>query len=234
MVSAKPLSQANVKSKPTEDFIYTELYNAVLERRLPPETKLGENSLAEYYGVSRTIIRQVLARLSHDRLVKLEPNRGAFIGTLTQEEAKHIYAAWRLVEAEILRDLTKTITKEQVASVRAVIAEERQACERQDIPQICRLSVQFHLELARLCQNQFLGRFMRELIPQTSLAFFYEVRKMPICGEDEHSKILDCIEAGDATAAISVAKQHLDGIEAALNARALITQKAKLEDILGA
>jgi DNA-binding GntR family transcriptional regulator len=233
MISAQPRPQANVKSKPTEDFIYTELYNAILERRLAPDTKLGENSLAEYYGVSRTIIRQVLARLGHDRLVKLEPNRGAFIASLSQEQAKQIYAAWRLVESEILRDLAQSIAKEQVALLRTLIADERTACEQQDIPQLSRLSLQFHLTLATFCRNQVLGRFMQELIPQTSLAFFYEVRKMPICGEDEHTIILNHLEAGETAAAIAVAMHHLDGIEAALNARALMTQKARLEDILG-
>ena len=84
---------ARSKSKPklTEDSIYAELYNAILERRLSPKTKLGENLLAEHYGVSRTIVRQVLLRLSHDRLVKLEPNRGAFVASLSLEEAKQIY-----------------------------------------------------------------------------------------------------------------------------------------------
>ncbi len=95
MSRVQPASQSQFRSKPTEDVIYTELYNAILERRLPPETKLGENLLAEHYGVSRTIIRQGLQRLAHDRLVKLEPNRGAFVGSLSLQEAKQIYEAWR-------------------------------------------------------------------------------------------------------------------------------------------
>jgi DNA-binding GntR family transcriptional regulator len=52
-------------------------------------------------------------------------------------------------------------------------------------------------------------------------------------GEDEHSNILDCIEAGDAAGAIAGAMKHLDGIEATFKARALMTQTAKLEDIWG-
>ncbi|MCL1472222.1 GntR family transcriptional regulator [Argonema antarcticum A004/B2] len=223
-----------MKSKPTEDFIYTELYNAILERRLPPETKLGENLLAEHYGVSRTIIRQVLMRLSHDRLVKLEPNRGAFVATLSLAEAKQIYEAWRLTEAAIVRDVTKTITKKQIAVLQALVAEERLACEQQDLPWLTRLSAQFHLQLADLCTNKYLGRFLKELVPQTSLAFFYEVRNMPICTKDEHSEILDYIASGDVEAAVAAAMRHLDGIEAGLNARAALNQTASLVDILKA
>jgi DNA-binding GntR family transcriptional regulator len=226
--------QTQAKPKPTEDFIYNEIYNAILERRLPPDTKLGENSLAEHYGVSRTIIRQVLQRLSHDRLVKQEPNRGAFVASLSLEEAKQIYAAWRLTEAAIVRDVTQSITPPQVAALRALIAEERQACEQQDLSRLTRLSAQFHMQLADLCRNKFLAGFLKELVPQTSLAFFYEVQSMPVCGKDEHTEILDCIEAGDVEVAVAAAMRHLDGIEAAFNARALLKRTVSLEDILKA
>lgn len=234
MQTARRPIQSREKSKPTEDFIYTELYNAILERRLPPETKLGENLLAEHYGVSRTIIRQVLMRLSHDRLVKLEPHRGAFVASLSLAEAKQIYEAWRLTEAAIVRDVTKTITKKQIAMLRTLVTEERLACDRQDLPQLTRLSAQFHIQLADLCQNKYLGRFLKELVPQTSLAFFYEVQNMPICTKDEHSEILDYIASGDVEAAVAAAMRHLDGIEAGLNARAALDRAASLVDTLKA
>jgi DNA-binding GntR family transcriptional regulator len=232
MVSVR--RQPKSDAKPTEDFIYTDLYNAICERHLPPDTKLGEAMLAEHYGVSRTIIRQVLLRLSSDRLVKLEPNRGAFVASLTLEEARQIYEAWRLVEAAIIRDVTACITPQQIASLQSLIAAERVACDEQNYPLLTRLSIQFHMQLADLCSNKFLGRFLKELIPQTSLAYFYEIRKMPVCTKDEHSEILNYIVAGKADAAIEAAKQHLDGIEAALNARAAIDRRLSLIDKLNA
>lgn len=224
--------QAESKAKPSEDAIYDDLYNAILERKLPPDTKLGENLLAEHYGVSRTIIRQVLQRLSHDRLVKLEPNRGAFVAMLSLEEAKQIYEAWRLLEAAIVRDVTKMINREQISSLRKLVAEERQACEAQDLPRITRLSAQFHMQLADLCSNKILSRYLKELVPQTSLAFFYEVRSMPVCTKDEHSEILDYIATGNEEAAVDAAMRHLDGIEAALNTCAAFRKPNSLVDLL--
>ncbi len=232
MTAAQSPTQPN--PKPTEDVIYAELYNSILERRVPPETKLGENLLAEHYGVSRTIIRQVLQRLAHDRLVKLEPNRGAFISSLSLEESKQIYEAWRLTEAAIVRDVTKTITRKQVTALKKLVTEERQACEAQDIHRLTRLSAQFHMQLADLCQNKFLGRFLKELVPQTSLAFFYEVKSMPVCTKDEHSEILDYIASGNEEAAVAAAMRHLDGIEKALNARASLKKPTSLIDLLNA
>jgi DNA-binding GntR family transcriptional regulator len=232
MVDAQRHSPAKVKSKSGEELIYTELYNGICERQLLPDTKLGEAMLAEHYGVSRTIIRQVLQRLAGDRLVKLEPNRGAFVASLSIEEARQIYQAWRLVEEAIIRDVVKTITPEQIATLRSLIAAERKACDDNNYPLLTRLSVQFHLQLADLCSNQFLSRFLKELIPQTSLAYYYEIQNMPVCTKDEHSVILDCIAQKDVEAAVTVAKQHLDGIEASLNARASLDQRVSLIDKL--
>jgi DNA-binding GntR family transcriptional regulator len=234
--SPKPRSksQPTLTEKPTEEFIYTELYNTICERQLLPNTKLGEAMLAEHYGVSRTIIRQVLQRLAGDRLVKLEPNRGAFVAHLTPQEAQQIYEAWRLVESSIIRDVVSTITPEQIASLRTLIAAERKACDENNQPLLTRLSMQFHIQLAELCKNQFLSRFMKEIIPQTALAYFYEVKNMPVCTKDEHGEILDLIEAGDAEAAVAAAKRHLDGIETALNARASLDQPISLVDKLKA
>jgi DNA-binding GntR family transcriptional regulator len=229
---AASTSRSKAIEKPTEEFIYTELYNTICERQLLPNTKLGEAMLAEHYGVSRTIIRQVLQRLAGDRLVKLEPNRGAFVAHLTLEEAKQIYEAWRLVEAAIIREVVKTITPEQIISLRTLVAAERKACDEENYPLLTRLSMQFHTQLADLCSNQFLSRFLKELIPQTSLAYFYEVKKMPVCTKDEHGEILDLIEAGDEEAVVAAAKQHLDGIEAALNAHASLDQQISLVDKL--
>lgn len=230
MTPSQPLPESQPKS--TEELIYIELFDSILERRLPPDTKLGENLLAAHYGVSRTIIRQVLMRLSHDQLIKLEPNRGAFVASLTLEQAKQIYAAWRLTEAEIVREVTRTITRKQVAELRSLVKEERLACEQKDLPRLTRLSAQFHIQLADLSQNKYLARFLKELIPQTSLAFFYEVQGMPICTKDEHNEILNHIAAGDEAAAVQAVLSHLDGIESALNARASLNNNASIVDLL--
>jgi DNA-binding GntR family transcriptional regulator len=234
MQSAQQTAATHTRPKNTEEDIYTDLYNAILERRLPPETKLGEQPLAEYYGVSRTIIRQVLSRLAHDCLVKLEPNRGAFVACLSMEAARQIYDAWRLIEAAIIRDVAQSITKKQVATLKKLIAEEREACDQRDMPRLTRLSAQFHMKLADFCRNQYLSKFLKELVPQTSLAFFYEVENMPICTKDEHSEILDLIAAGDIEGAVAAAMRHLDGIEAGLNARAALARPQSLIEILKA
>ena len=61
----------------SEEDVLREIEKAVLDHRLPPGTKLKEVQLANLFGVKRGLIRKVLARLAHSRLVDQTPNRGA-------------------------------------------------------------------------------------------------------------------------------------------------------------
>ena len=63
----------NVSGTPlTADLLFQKLELAIHEHRLAPGTKLGEDDLADVYGVSRTIVRAALQSLSHERLVELK------------------------------------------------------------------------------------------------------------------------------------------------------------------
>ena len=70
---------AQVDNKPptgfTEDEVLRQIEQAVLDHRLPPGTKLKEVQLANLFGVKRGMIRKVLTRLAHSRLVDQTPNR---------------------------------------------------------------------------------------------------------------------------------------------------------------
>ena len=62
--------------------IVSALTQAILEHRLAPGSKLAEQKLADQFGVSRTLVRQALFQLSQQRLIKLEPARGAFVAAM--------------------------------------------------------------------------------------------------------------------------------------------------------
>jgi hypothetical protein len=64
--------------------IHQSVYNAIVEHRLLPGTKLSEERVAELFAVSRTQVRGALQRLAVEQLVTLIPNRGAFVTTPTR------------------------------------------------------------------------------------------------------------------------------------------------------
>jgi len=95
MAQQKPLRQAS-KDTSAESRMYIAIYDAVMEHRLPPRTKLTEQALCQIYGLARHNVRKVLALLATDGLVDLEHNRGAFIASPTPEGARLVRQATKL------------------------------------------------------------------------------------------------------------------------------------------
>src|SRR5260370_9530514 len=83
---------------PKPEAIAERIRAAILEHRLAPGAKLTEAQLCEVFDVKRGPIRQALAQLATDRLVDLEPNRGAFVASPSLQEGHGAFAMRRLIE----------------------------------------------------------------------------------------------------------------------------------------
>lgn len=194
--------------------VYEQIIGAILEHRLHPGTKLGEERLAEIFGVSRAKVREVLARLAHERIVEIYPQRGAYVAKPTPEQARDVFEARRLIEPAVLRRLVATLTTDKLAHLREHLEREADARRREDKRAVIRLSGEFHALAAELAGNTALARSMRELSVLTCLMIFlYDAPTATSCRADEHSRIIDAIEKRDAPRAERLVLEHLDHIE---------------------
>lgn len=230
-IARKSATPARLARENAHDEIYEKIYVAILEHRLHPGTKLVEERLAEIFDVSRARVREVLARLAHERIVELYPQRGAYVAKPTIEEANDVFEARRLIEPALLRRLVQTSTPETVARLRQHQELELDARRRDDKRAIVRLSGEFHTLLADLAGNTALARSMRELSTLTCLVIFlYDAPTATSCRADEHSQIIDAIAKRDAPRAEKLMLEHLDHIESSLRLDST-TEEADLEAI---
>jgi DNA-binding GntR family transcriptional regulator len=199
------------------DEIYEKIYVAILEHRLHPGTKLGEEKMAEIFGVSRARIREVLARLAHEQIVELFPQRGAFVAKPTIEQARDVFEARRLIEPAVVRRLVDTSTPEKIERLREHVGREVEARSRGDKRTVIRLSGEFHTLLAELAGNSALARSMRELCMLTCLIIFlYDAPTAQSCRDDEHQLLIDAVAKGERSRAETIMLHHLDHIEGSL------------------
>jgi DNA-binding GntR family transcriptional regulator len=199
------------------DVIHQRILGAILEHRLPPGTKLGEEKLAAVFGVSRTQVRQALARLTHDRIVTLIANRGAFVSSPTVAEAREVFEARRLIEPDLVRRVALSATDADIRRLREHVGLESAARRVNDKRAIIRLSGDFHQIIADIAGNSFLARTMRELESLTCLVIIlYDAPDVPSCPYDEHSGLIDAIAARDPERAARLMIEHLDHVESSL------------------
>lgn len=198
----------------TEERMYREIYDAIMEHRLPARTKLTEQSLSQIYGLARHGVRKVLGRLSADGLVDLEANRGAFIASPGAQEANDMFELRQTLEQMAIEKVLTTASAADMASLRHLVERERDAYQRGDRPQWIRLSADFHIQLAQLSGNQLLVEMLRRLVSRTTLLISHQsatpsAGSQP-CSFDEHLNVVSALERKDKKLALQEMTLHLN------------------------
>ena len=194
--------------------IVDSITGAIVERRLMPGTKLAEQQIADIFGVSRTLVRQALNQLSRDRLVTLEPARGAFVAKPSPQEAREVFEVRAMLEAAMVKQLCAQVTDGQITELRAHLAAEAQAVARTDVSGRTRLLADFHVVLARMLGNQVLADLLEDLLTRSSLiALMYQSSHSAEHSQAEHVAIVDALEKRDVRAAVRLLESHLGNVE---------------------
>ncbi|MBS0317388.1 MAG: GntR family transcriptional regulator [Proteobacteria bacterium] len=211
---------------------------SILCQRLVPGERLGEQELADLFGVSRTLIREALVQLQTRGFVEVRSRRGWYVVEPSLEQAKDAFAARRIVEAGILSNPEETghegpPLQSVVRSLRKHLAREEESIRGTDMALRTFLLADFHVCLAEAMGHNTLCNILRDLTAHTSLvaALFqsdHDARKS--CAE--HAQIVDALEAGDLTLARRLMLTHIGGVEAALKSTAQSPARNRLSAAL--
>lgn len=193
------------------------LTRAIVEHRLLPGAKLAEQKLASHFGVSRTLIRQALFQLSQNKLIRMEPARGAFVAAPSVQEAQQVFAVRRMIEAEMVRAFMKDVTPAKIKALKAHIQQERKAVSQEDVPGRTELLGDFHVRMAELMGNHVLAQILGELISRCALiTLMYQSRNAAQHSSDEHEAIVAALADRDEALAVRLMNDHLVHVEASL------------------
>jgi GntR family transcriptional regulator, transcriptional repressor for pyruvate dehydrogenase complex len=187
----------------------------------------SEQSMAEGFGVSRTVIREAVSRLKSEGLIHTRQGRGAFVradrldvpyridldGENLMSSLLHIIELRQGLDAEIAFIAAKRRKRDQMAGIRHALADiERAAKDGHDA---VAEDLNFHLSIAKATGNplfpdmlRFLGRFLYAAVRVTRAnedrrrEFYEQVR-------GEHAAIANAIQHQDSEAAATAAKSHM-------------------------
>jgi DNA-binding GntR family transcriptional regulator len=200
-----------------ETAIYASIHRAIAERRLLPGARLVEDQLAEVFGVSRMRIRSVLQALARDKVVTLNRNRGACVAKPSVREAKEVFAARRLVEVALAREVVRSIDAKGLKRFRAHIRKEIQAEKSRDRSLELTVSHDFHTLLAEIVGNAVIVEFLRELMARSALiTAIYERPDVKVCSHLAHTRLIELIEQRDEQGLADAMLGHLVEIESYL------------------
>lgn len=209
------LGAAAGSASPEVDRVYSEIFDAVMDRRLVPGAKLTEVALCGIFDCSRATVRAALSQLAHDKIVLIQPNRGAFVWQPSAKETRDVFQMRRALECmviDMLLALPDLATR--LEPLHAMVAHERKAFERGDRISWIRLSNAFHVELARLLDNDVLTETLHSLCARSTLIIaFYDTPGDKTCSYIEHAALLDLLVQGDGAGARNAMGHHLQDCE---------------------
>lgn len=221
-------------SRSREQAIYDDIHRAIAERRLLPGAKLTEEALGEVFNVSRARIRRVLLLLAKENVVRLEPNRGAFVWRPSVRDARNVLDARRVIELEIIRGAVAYADSDHIAGLRRIIGEEKKALLGADYSRSMRLSGEFHMALAHSANNHILSEFLAGLISRCYLILAtYQKRDVQVCPQTDHEDLVDLIEKRDLEGALTAQRLHFDHIEHELDLSDKPAPSLTLKQIFG-
>lgn len=202
----------------TTHTIVEALTKAIVEHRLHPGTKLAEQKLADHFGVSRTLVRQALFQLSQNRLIRLEPARGAFVAAPSVMEARQVFAVRRMLEAEMTRAFVREVTPAKIKALKEHVAREKSAVDLGDVSGRTELLGDFHVRIAELMGNEVLAQMLGELTSRCALiTLMYQTATAAEHSNDEHAEIVKALAARNEALAIRLMNDHLLHVEKSLS-----------------
>jgi DNA-binding GntR family transcriptional regulator len=175
---------------------------------LPPGARVRQRDVAERFGVSTTPVREALATLEREGLIRVEPHRGATVFSPSEAELRDHYEIRIALEALAVRRAAALCTSADAARLQGLMDGMRQTS---DPVLYVELNQRFHSELYELGGNLQLSTLIATLRDRDrAYLHLYAARQVPSERLDrEHQTILDACIRGDADAAEAALRAHL-------------------------
>jgi len=194
-------------------YIYEELRKQILTLKLKPGVQLDEVSLAAQFGLSRSPVRDALARLITEGLVVILPNRTTLVTPFEIEEFPNYISALDLIQRAVTHLAATQHKAEDLENIRKADAAYLKAVTSGDFQAMSELNKAFHISIAQAGRNPYFVNYYERLLGEGQrllhLHFDHVVSSANAhrLGRD-HDEIIEAIAARDADAAEAAAHEH--------------------------
>ena len=174
------------------------------------QLKLDERKLSEQLGISRTPLREALARLEEEGLVTIVPRMGVYITRKTKQEIIEMITVWAALESMAARLIAENASDAEIASLRVIFSDFWDGGVAARIDEYSDLNIKFHQTILELSRCQ--------LLKETADKLFLHmrgIRARTINEEDrafrsiiDHLSIIEALENRDAELAENLVREH--------------------------
>lgn len=189
---------------------YRDLKTAIVEGRYRPGASLSEVSLATEHGMSRTPIREGLARLWQEGYLDRVVGHGYFVARVTVQQIHDTFDVRRLLEGAAAARAAELATPDDIDRLRRLAPVPGAASQKYRESESA--NVEFHLAIAACARNGLAAELIERCLAQVDRFMSLGVSFGPFTenATESHLQIVDAIASHDGAAARARMESHLD------------------------
>ncbi len=196
-----------IKLLPARDRVAAGLREAILTHTIEAGQELTLKSTAAELGVSITPVREAFQILARDGLIELHPNRGAVVLGFTEKRIRDHYETRAILEREAAMAVCRRGA--DTSLIRNAYLQAELALKNHNALQYSNYNQAFHMEIWNACGNEKIKELLSSLWNGLSMGHKVTQESYARISMDEHSGILEALEAQDETVAGKRMNAHI-------------------------
>jgi DNA-binding GntR family transcriptional regulator len=201
--------------------VLAELRRRIVDGEYHEGERLTETRLAEDFGVSRNPVREALRVVEAEGFVHILPRRGAVVATLDETAVRDLFAVRQQLETLAAGLAAERATPAGIATLRGLVEDANAAAKAEDFDRVAELNSAFHRAVIEVSGNRWLHSISAAMYHHVHWVFRVGAAQRAPHSTEEHLRLVEAIEAGDAAAASTAARLHVEAAaKAALGSKA--------------
>jgi len=190
--------------------LYHQLRNAIIRGEFHPGQALSESEIARKCSISRQPVREAFIKLAEERLVNILPQRGTFVVKISVSDVLDARFVREAIEVAVVQEAATSAPLSAIKGLRSLI-DQQKLLEHGHNVEFMALDDEFHRTLALSVDRAHAWRVNESIKAQIDRIRYLsldDATPLTLIVE-QHSRIVDGIEAGDPTAAAAAMRSHL-------------------------
>ena len=202
---------SQISRRTLADGAYHAVRAQILNGRIAPGAFIREDELSEAMEVSRTPIREALGRLASEGFLERLPHRGFRVPEESVEDLLELYPVIASLDLLAGRLALPRLTSEDVARLREINDQLKEAEGRADVQALIELNNRFHHLFSERSGNHRLCGLLDDLRAQLTRLehWYYSYGEHTQQSIRQHDEIIRAIEEEDHVRALDLLERNM-------------------------
>lgn len=204
-----PQSRGLVSRSLLRENAFRAIRDAIVDGTLAPGERLNDADLVEWLGVSRTPVREALARLEQAGLVRTKPGRFTMVSPLDFRAARDAQSVTAAMHELAVREAMPNLSAAELDAMRAANARFADALRQGDVDAAISADDDFHGVCVTACANDAVRTVLEQFTPV--LRRVERLRFSSLSGRGsvaQHNRIIELCAAGDTEGAVAATRAN--------------------------